>query len=105
MHRSAACRTRLKLVVFLGTPHRGSSYAGWGEIAANIALLSLQGPSKKIIGALEVDGEVLDNIHEEFKAILCENDIKVHSFQEARGISGMKGLDSKVRGLRFASFH
>jgi hypothetical protein len=39
---------------------------------------------------------VLDNIHEDFKGILGKHDIKVHSFQEAKGISGMKGLDSKV---------
>ncbi|KFZ18653.1 hypothetical protein V501_01091 [Pseudogymnoascus sp. VKM F-4519 (FW-2642)] len=45
---------------------------------------------------LEVNGEVLDNIHEEFKTILTKCAIKVHSFQEAKGISGMKGLDSKV---------
>jgi len=40
---------------------------------------------------------VLDNIHEEFKTILVKSAIKVHSFQEAKGISGMKGLDSKVQ--------
>ncbi|ELR06465.1 hypothetical protein GMDG_07990 [Pseudogymnoascus destructans 20631-21] len=45
---------------------------------------------------LEVNDEVLENIHEEFKTILAKCAIKVHSFQEAKGISGMKGLDSKV---------
>ncbi|KFY90176.1 hypothetical protein V498_06140, partial [Pseudogymnoascus sp. VKM F-4517 (FW-2822)] len=45
---------------------------------------------------LEVNSEVLDNIHEEFKTILSKCAIKVHSFQEAKGISGMKGLDNKV---------
>jgi hypothetical protein len=49
-----------------------------------------------------VNGEVLDNIHEEFKAILSTYDIKIHSFQEAKGVSGMKGLDSKVSRHCFA---
>ena len=53
--------------------------------------------NKRLVRALEVNGEVLDNIHEEFKTILIKCAIKVHSFQEAKGISGMKGLDSKVR--------
>ena len=97
IRRSTACRTRSKLIIFLGTPHRGSTYAGWGEIAANLALLALQDTNKKIIRALAVDGEVLDNIHDEFKTIIYKSGIRVHSFQEAQGISGMKGLGSKVR--------
>jgi hypothetical protein len=56
----------------------------------------LQDSNKKIIETLEVNSEVLDNIHEGFTAIVHESNIKVHSFQEARGISGMKGLDNKV---------
>ena len=40
---------------------------------------------------------MLDNIHEDFKTILGKYAIKVHSFQEAKGISGMKGLESKVQ--------
>jgi hypothetical protein len=56
----------------------------------------LQDSNKNIVKTLEVNSEVLDNIHEEFKTILDESTIKIHSFQEARGVSGMKGLDSKV---------
>lgn len=43
-----------------------------------------------------MDSEVLDNIHEQFRDIVFQNGIRIHSFQEARGISGMKGLDGKV---------
>lgn len=50
-----------------------------------------------------MNSEVLDNIHEEFKTIVHESGIRVHSFQEARGISGMKGLHSKV-GSAVSSF-
>ncbi|KAK3905061.1 hypothetical protein C8A05DRAFT_41968 [Staphylotrichum tortipilum] len=82
MRRSGICRARTKLIIFLGTPHRGSVYAGWGRSHSN----------KKIIKTLEVNSEVLDNIHEEFKTIADQSRIRIHSFQEAQGISGMKGL-------------
>ncbi|KUJ20834.1 uncharacterized protein LY89DRAFT_682496 [Mollisia scopiformis] len=96
LHRSETICRRTRLIIFLGTPHRGSTYAGWGEIASNLASLGLQDSNKRLVQTLEVNGEVLDNIHEEFKTILGKYAIKVHSFQEAKGISGMKGRDSKV---------
>ena len=61
-----------------------------------MARLAFQDSNKKILETLEVNSEVLDNIQEEFKTIVYEDDLKVHSFQEARGISGMKGLHNKV---------
>ena len=39
---------------------------------------------------------MLDNIHEQFIDMVFEHGIRIHSFQEGRGISGMKGLDGKV---------
>ncbi|KAK4249589.1 putative kinesin light chain [Corynascus novoguineensis] len=96
IRRSDACRARTKLIIFLGTPHRGSAYAGWGEVVSNLALLALQDSNKNIMKTLEVNSEVLDNIHEEFKTIADQSRIRIHSFQEARGISGMKGLHNKV---------
>ena len=95
--RSKFTRQRTKLIVFLGTPHRGSESAGWGKIAANLARLALQDSNKKILEALEVNGEVLDNIQEAFKTIVYEENLAVHSFQEARGISGVSGLHNKVQ--------
>ncbi|KAJ4301286.1 hypothetical protein N0V90_003377 [Kalmusia sp. IMI 367209] len=96
IRRSEIVREQTKLIIFLGTPHRGSAYAGWGQIASNFARLALQDSNKKILETLEVNNEVLDNIHEEFKTIAFKGTMKIHSFQEARGISGMKGLDEKV---------
>ncbi|KAK1990558.1 hypothetical protein LX36DRAFT_592390, partial [Colletotrichum falcatum] len=90
LHRSESCQTRTQLIIFLGTPHRGSSFSGWGQIASNLARLALQDSNKNLIETLEVNSEVLDNIHEEFKTVIHLHNIKVHSFQEARGISGMK---------------
>ncbi|KAK3385401.1 hypothetical protein B0H63DRAFT_182369 [Podospora didyma] len=96
MRRSKGLHSRTSLIVFLGTPHRGSAYAEWGQIASNLASLGLQDSNKKRVQTLEVNSEILDNIHEQFKTIVFESSIRIHSFQEARGISGMKGLHNKV---------
>ena len=97
-------RERTKLIIFLGTPHRGSGYAGWGQIASNLARLAQQDSNKKILETLEVSSEILDNIHEDFKTVVSKGGIKVHSFQEARGMAGMKGVDGKVRYILFYAF-
>ncbi|KAK4248963.1 putative kinesin light chain [Corynascus novoguineensis] len=83
IRRSDTCRARTKLIIFLGTPHRGT-------------LLALQDSNKNLIKTLEVNSEVLDRIHEEFTTIADQSRIQIHSFQEARGISGIKGLHNKV---------
>ena len=44
-----------------------------------------------------MDNEVLDNIHEQFIEMIFKYSIRIHSFQEGRGISGIKGLHEKVR--------
>jgi hypothetical protein len=49
-----------------------------------------------MLETLEVNSEVLDNINEEFKAIVHGGNITIHSFYESRGITGMKGLHNKV---------
>jgi hypothetical protein len=89
-------RDRTKLVIFLGTPHRGSAYADWGQVATNLARLVLQDSNKKILRTLEVNSEVLEYIQEEFIKIAYKEKIKIHSFYEARAITGIKGLDGKV---------
>ena len=78
--------------------------AGWGLVASNLAGLALQDSNRGILGTLEVNDEVLDNIHEDFKKITHGAGIKFHSFQEARGVSGMRGLQYKVGTLKFNTF-
>lgn len=96
IRRSKSWRSQTKFIIFLGTPHRGSQSAGWGEIAANLARVALKDSNKKMLQSLEVNSVELDNIHEEFKKVIHQGGIRIHSFQEARGISGIKGLHSKV---------
>ena len=74
-------------------------YADWGQIAANLVRLTVQDANKKILETLEVNSEVLDNIHENFKNLVFKGGMKIYSFQEAKGITGIKGLDGKVCSL------
>ena len=101
MQRSEACQEKTKLVVFLGTPHRGSSFSNWSQIAANLARLASQDSNNRIVESLEVNDEVLDNIYESFNIIVYKEAIKIHSFQEAKGITGMRGVHEKVSRTSF----
>lgn len=100
IRRSENIRNQTKLILFLGTPHRGSGLSGWGQIAANFFRLAGQDSNKKLLEALDLNSEVLDNIHEEFNTIAFKGTIKFHSFQEAHGITGMRGLKNKVSSCR-----
>lgn len=99
MHESKECRNRTKLIIFLGTPHRGSEYADWGKIAANLINVVLDS-NKNLVDNLGVNCELLDNVHERFLRIIREDGLKVHSFYEARGISGFKLFSGKVCCVR-----
>ena len=66
-------------------------------MASNLARLALQDSHKGIVKTLKVDSEVLDNIHGEFVKTAIKQGILIHSFQEGRGMSGMRGLHEKVR--------
>ncbi|KAL9047685.1 MAG: hypothetical protein Q9162_007966 [Coniocarpon cinnabarinum] len=94
------CQNLTKLIVFLGTPHRGSQYADWGQIASKLARLTLQDPNEKLLQGLEVNSEVLDNIDEQFMSIAVSANIGIHSFQEARGVTGVRGLSGRVSGMQ-----
>src|SRR5205809_7696782 len=90
INTSTICRDRTELIIFLGTPHRGSALADWGRIASNIMSLALQDSNEKILKNLEVNNKFLDKIHEDFKTNAVQCKIKIHSFQEAQGITGIK---------------
>lgn len=58
-----------KGVIFLGTPHGGSSLAGWAEsLARYIGLLKQTNSS--ILEVLKADSEVLDRIQTSFHAMI-----------------------------------
>ena len=85
-----------RFILFLGTPHRGSSKAPWGTLLANIATITLQDMDKRVLRALEKNSEILENIQRAFRRILDDHKLQIQSFQEERGISGIKGISGKV---------
>ena len=93
-YRSVHRQTRR--IVFLGTPHQCAAIAGWGEIARNVAAVSLMDSNKRLLSSLEPDSEILDNIQSDSMSMLHTDNLKVHSFQEAQGVSGVRGVHGKV---------
>ena len=87
---------RTRCVVFLGTPHRGSGKAGWGQIASNLAACALMDANKALLEGLAVNSEILESIHAEFMKIVYSDDLLIHSFQEGKGLSGLNGFGGKV---------
>ncbi|KAK4163332.1 Alpha/Beta hydrolase protein [Cladorrhinum sp. PSN259] len=94
--RSQDTCAKTKAVIFLGTPHRGSKSAGWGTTVANLSKLLLQDVNDKILRNLEVHGEMLEKIDGEFKFLVQKYNFRIHSFQEGRGISGVRGFHGKI---------
>ncbi|KAK4207469.1 hypothetical protein QBC37DRAFT_444461 [Rhypophila decipiens] len=94
--RSELCRERTELIVFLRTPHRGSSYASKGQFLAKIAQLAGQDPNRDLLAVLEENSNALDTIQIEFENTLHSLSIKIHSFQEGRGMSGLRGFRNKI---------
>ncbi|KAF8848913.1 hypothetical protein BDZ45DRAFT_555751, partial [Acephala macrosclerotiorum] len=83
-------------VIFLGTPHRGSLWAPWAKLASNLAKVAVQAPSTSVLQALHVESIELQRIANEFSKMI-RDDIKIHSFREEKGMSGLYGLDAKER--------
>jgi hypothetical protein len=77
--------------------YRGSPWAPWAKLAANLAKLALHSSTTALIEALRIDSPLLQIIADEFSKMLRSDEIKVHSFREERGMSGLYGLDSKVK--------
>jgi hypothetical protein len=81
--------------VFCGTPHQGSSGAGWGLIAANLVAVAFQVASTLTLTDLKVDSQILERIHKDFLRVFHSTtpEIRVHSFREGCPLLGIKHLD------------
>ena len=84
-------------IIFLGTPHKGSSAASYGKIAFNISrFLAAQSVNTKLLRALEQNSESLQRITTTFLETLESNPrIQIWSFSEEKevrnfGILGMR---------------
>ncbi|KAJ5393627.1 uncharacterized protein N7487_011268 [Penicillium crustosum] len=70
-----------RAILFLGTPHRGTSFGPWGRLAA-FALQPL-GSNPLILANLEYDSLVLSDLHEHFITSI-RDDLQVVNFYEQR---------------------
>ena len=84
-------------ILFLGTPHRGSEHASLGEAIRRIASAAGFDTHGQILQALQPGGEILELAREEFSELWREKRFIVRTFQESQGISGVRGLNGKVR--------
>ncbi|KAK0733002.1 hypothetical protein B0T26DRAFT_745096 [Lasiosphaeria miniovina] len=69
-------------VVFLGTPHRGSSAAGIGEIARKATSLLLMDTNPLILDSLSLKNSDLDRCQETFSSLWHKHGFSVKTFQE-----------------------
>lgn len=83
-------------VIFLGTPHRGSQYSSWGQIAERIARAAFFDTNSRNISSLQVHGTELANLERDFLILLDRQTFSVFNFQEALGFKGIKGLNGKI---------
>jgi ankyrin repeat domain-containing protein 50 len=95
--------TSTEAVLFLGTPHRGSSKAETAEMIRRIASASGFSTSDRNLRALYIDSTELEGIHERFMMLRKQNQwhFEIRTFQEAKGLTGIGflGLSDKVSQL------
>jgi protein SERAC1 len=87
--RSVAESTRG--IVFMGTPHRGSDLASWGNNLAKY-LSRFRSVNRKLVKTLEVDSDILRAVEEDFQKMILKPEyltkINVFCFYEEIGMTG-----------------
>jgi hypothetical protein len=86
-------------ILFLGTPHRGSSKAGIGEVVRKIVSVSGFDTTDQNIRALQINSSELEFIHELFMKLYDQKDrrFQVLTFQEAKSVVGISYLKLNER--------
>jgi len=89
---------RTKGIVFLGTPHKGSSAASYGKIAYTISrFLTAQSVNTKLLRALEQNSESLQRITTTFLETLESNTgMHIWSFSEEMEVRSLGILGIRV---------
>ncbi|KAF1999558.1 hypothetical protein P154DRAFT_214623 [Amniculicola lignicola CBS 123094] len=101
-------------IIFLGTPHHGSSYASLGRRFARIIRFISRDTNVGLLRSMEEDSEILERISEDFRITLARKDIKVCSFVEELSMSslldpvvlpksGYIGVQQELRGTIHAN--
>ena len=85
-------------IIFLGTPHRGTKAAIWGEVYATIGAKLGAGSYNGILKDLQEDSEALGDILESFTRWLFLEGVPVVCFYEQYETNYAKRL--KIPGLQ-----
>ncbi|PGH08456.1 hypothetical protein AJ80_07855 [Polytolypa hystricis UAMH7299] len=80
-------------VVFLGTPHRGSTGASMGKWAFEAMRALAKKPNMTLLRDLERSSETLDRIGRGFSQLLGDKMIKIQSFYEEVPMKGLMVVD------------
>jgi hypothetical protein len=76
-------------IVFLGTPHRGSSTASLAKLVALVIQTVLKNTNDGLIRDLERDSPNLDRMRENFSQMLNRRTFAIWSFEEELPVSGI----------------
>lgn len=68
--------------MFLGTPHRGSTAAGVGEIARKAASLLLMDTNPRVLDSLSLRNSDLERCQYVFASLWSKHNFRVKTFQE-----------------------
>ncbi|CAK7240810.1 MAG: hypothetical protein STHCBS139747_002258 [Sporothrix thermara] len=66
LHRKTSIREQTRAIVFLGTPHRGSSAATLATTLSKLAAFALVDSNSRVAQKLNLKSEVLEMIHNDF---------------------------------------
>ncbi|KAE8161884.1 ankyrin repeat-containing domain protein [Aspergillus tamarii] len=92
-------RNATKAIIFLGTPHRGSSMAPLGETMRKIVATSGFDTNDKNIRALRFDSTKLEVSREDFMRQWRQERFVVRTFQESQGYKGFNGVVMDISSL------
>lgn len=77
-------------IIFLGTPHRGSEMASYGNVFASIANAVMIKPPPRLINALQSNSGALMRLTTDFRSQLPK--YQVYSFYEMKPMKMLSGL-------------
>jgi hypothetical protein len=85
-------------IIFMGTPHRGGNYNSLGKALETLVRKVGFDTNNSILRQLDENNEMLNMIQEEFMRVLKNRapSLTIYSFQEAKGLAGVQGLNSKA---------
>jgi hypothetical protein len=82
----------------MGTPHRGTDAAGWGEMARRLALVFETNPTLLRDLDPNVDTGMLEELREDFAVLLKKGRFSIYSVIESDGMRVLAG--NKVTSTR-----